>query len=120
MSQHFPIYGHPKFSQIGIFGLKIDHLATLIECGRLHLIKRKLFPAPINEEIDDLGSCVRPRLSFTMPAAPTGVARWFVFELKIQIWVNFGVPWNEKMVYSLAIWNTYITATCTFNGHLVI
>jgi hypothetical protein len=27
--QYFPIYGPPKFTQIGIFGLKINHLATL-------------------------------------------------------------------------------------------
>jgi hypothetical protein len=28
-NQHFPIQGPPKFTQIGIFGLKINHLATL-------------------------------------------------------------------------------------------
>jgi hypothetical protein len=27
--QHFPILGLQKFTQIGIFGLKINHLATL-------------------------------------------------------------------------------------------
>jgi hypothetical protein len=27
--QHFPIYGPPKFTQIRIFGLKRNHLATL-------------------------------------------------------------------------------------------
>jgi hypothetical protein len=26
--KHFPIKGLPKFTQIGIFGLKINHLAT--------------------------------------------------------------------------------------------
>jgi hypothetical protein len=29
ISPHFPIKGPPKFTQIGIFGLKINHLATL-------------------------------------------------------------------------------------------
>jgi hypothetical protein len=29
MYQPFPFQGPPKFSQIGIFGLKIYHLATL-------------------------------------------------------------------------------------------
>jgi hypothetical protein len=29
--QHFPVQGPPKFAQIGIFGLKINHLATLDE-----------------------------------------------------------------------------------------
>jgi hypothetical protein len=28
--QHFPSQGFPKFTQIGIFGLKINHLATLV------------------------------------------------------------------------------------------
>jgi hypothetical protein len=28
--QHFPLKGPPKFTQIEIFGLKTDHLATLI------------------------------------------------------------------------------------------
>jgi hypothetical protein len=28
--QHFPIWGPPKFTQIGIFGLKTKHLATQI------------------------------------------------------------------------------------------
>jgi hypothetical protein len=28
--QHFPFPGPPKFPQIGIFGLKIYHLATLV------------------------------------------------------------------------------------------
>jgi hypothetical protein len=27
--QHFPFQGPPKFTQTGIFGLKINHLATL-------------------------------------------------------------------------------------------
>jgi hypothetical protein len=31
IQQHFPIYGTPKFTEIGIFGLKINHLATLRE-----------------------------------------------------------------------------------------
>jgi hypothetical protein len=26
------------------------------------------------------------------------VARWYVFKPKIPIWVNFGGPWNEKVV----------------------
>jgi hypothetical protein len=29
MNQHFPIGRHPKFTQIEIFGLKTNHLATL-------------------------------------------------------------------------------------------
>jgi hypothetical protein len=31
--QHFPIYGLQKFTQSGIFGLKIKHLATLALFG---------------------------------------------------------------------------------------
>jgi hypothetical protein len=30
MYQHFPLQGPPKFTQIRIFGLKINHLATLM------------------------------------------------------------------------------------------
>jgi hypothetical protein len=30
ITQHFPIEGTPKFTQIGIFGLKRNHLATLL------------------------------------------------------------------------------------------
>jgi hypothetical protein len=30
MNQHFPFQGPPKFTNIGIFGLKINHLATLV------------------------------------------------------------------------------------------
>jgi hypothetical protein len=50
------------------------------------------------------------------------VARWFVFKPKIQIWVNFGGPWNEKngifhgpLEYITAIW--YIL--CLLSGNLV-
>jgi hypothetical protein len=28
--QHFPFQGPPNFTQIGIFGSKINHLATLL------------------------------------------------------------------------------------------
>jgi hypothetical protein len=30
IDQHFPFQGTPKFTQSGIFGLKIYHLATLL------------------------------------------------------------------------------------------
>jgi hypothetical protein len=29
--QHLPLQDRPKFTQIGIFGLKTNHLATLLE-----------------------------------------------------------------------------------------
>jgi hypothetical protein len=32
--QHFPIQGTPKFAQVWIFGLKITHLAALVNCRR--------------------------------------------------------------------------------------
>jgi hypothetical protein len=31
--EHFPLPGPPKFTQIAIFGLKIYHLATLVQSG---------------------------------------------------------------------------------------
>jgi hypothetical protein len=32
--QHLPLQDPPKFTQIGIFGLKIYHLATLLDMSR--------------------------------------------------------------------------------------
>jgi hypothetical protein len=28
------------------------------------------------------------------------VARWYIFKPKIQIWVNFGWPWNGKVFFT--------------------
>jgi hypothetical protein len=33
--QHYPFQGHPKYTQIGIFGTKKYHLATLLGTGIL-------------------------------------------------------------------------------------
>jgi hypothetical protein len=35
------------------------------------------------------------------------VARWYVFKPKIQLWVNYGELWNEKIwnILHMAIWN---------------
>jgi hypothetical protein len=33
---NIPLQGRPNFTQIGIFGLKICHLATLDFCMQLH------------------------------------------------------------------------------------
>jgi hypothetical protein len=46
------------------------------------------------------------------------VARWFVFEPKIPIWVNFGGPWNGKcgydhLEYISTIWY-YLWPFCIF------
>jgi hypothetical protein len=35
--QHFTIQGPPKYTQIGIFGLKRNHLATLLQTDRFGL-----------------------------------------------------------------------------------
>jgi hypothetical protein len=40
--QHFPIKSPQKFTQIGIFGLKINHLATLLKT-RKHSITSSFF-----------------------------------------------------------------------------
>jgi hypothetical protein len=34
MYQHLPLHKPPKFTQIVIFGLKINHLATLLETAK--------------------------------------------------------------------------------------
>jgi hypothetical protein len=44
--QHLPSQDPPKFTQIGIFGLKINHLATLIE-------GRALFPGKEERQFGD-------------------------------------------------------------------
>jgi hypothetical protein len=50
----------------------------------------------------------------------TRVARWYVFKRKMQIWVNFGGPWNEKILeYSMSIWNILRPFGIVY-GHLVI
>jgi hypothetical protein len=46
--QSLPLYHPPKFTQIGEFGLKIYHLATLPalpmnECGARKILAEKLF-----------------------------------------------------------------------------
>jgi hypothetical protein len=35
----------------------------------------------------------------------TRVAKWYAFKPKIQVWLNYGGPWNEKVcyMYSMAI-----------------
>jgi hypothetical protein len=47
------------------------------------------------------------------------VARWYVFKPKIQIWVNFGGPWNEKSWYSMAVWNILLPFWYIY-GHSVM
>jgi hypothetical protein len=37
--QHVPLQDPPKFTQNGIFGLKLYHLATLLRAGRHECIK---------------------------------------------------------------------------------
>jgi hypothetical protein len=40
MYQHFPIQGPPKFTQIGIFGLEINHPATVVDLPCLESKRR--------------------------------------------------------------------------------
>jgi hypothetical protein len=61
-----------------------------------------------------------PTCSTYFEASGTRVARWFVFKPKIQIWVNYGAPWNEKkLVYYMALWNIFLPFGI-FYGNLVI
>jgi hypothetical protein len=39
--KHFPIQGPPKFTQIGIFGLKTNHLATLCNVPKTFVLDKK-------------------------------------------------------------------------------
>jgi hypothetical protein len=49
------------------------------------------------------------------------IARWFIFNPKIQIWVNFGGPWNGKYWYTyvMTIWYQYWYIIWPF-GNLVV
>jgi hypothetical protein len=49
----------------------------------------------------------------------TRVARWYVFEPKIQIWVNFGGPCRDQSCIFYGHLE-YFTAIGIFHGHLVI
>jgi hypothetical protein len=53
----------------------------------------------------------------------TGVARWFIFKPKIQIWVYFGVPWNvvPMLLYFIITWNilrSFVIHNLWLNGIL--
>jgi hypothetical protein len=41
---HFPFQGPPKFTQIAIFGLKINHLATLLLRWNPEILTKIFFP----------------------------------------------------------------------------
>jgi hypothetical protein len=43
MYQNFPFQGPPKYTQIGIFGLKINHLATLCQLTKTLMTLAKAF-----------------------------------------------------------------------------
>jgi hypothetical protein len=56
-----------------------------------------------------------------MKSVARRVARWYIFKLKIPIWVNIGGPWNGKGWYIL--WPFGICYGHLFGilcGHLVI
>jgi hypothetical protein len=46
------------------------------------------------------------------------VARWYVFEPKIQFWVNFGGSVIEDLVHYVDIWSI-LQSLGIFYGHLV-
>jgi hypothetical protein len=50
--QHTPLQDPPKFTQIGIFGLKICHLATLIQSGPCQPLENVFFPDVESVETD--------------------------------------------------------------------
>jgi hypothetical protein len=79
-----------------------------IFCGHLvffspfwYIVPRKIWQPWI------VGNCLSGTAShFIMVIASNArqfsrVARWYIFKQKIQIWANFGGPWNEKSRYIL-------------------
>jgi hypothetical protein len=104
--QCFPFQGAPKFTQIGILGLKIYRLATLLRGGTKQFIRKvhKLAPT-LNlvflRSIRNEGS----QKSFRQ-TLPSRVARWYIFKLKIPVWVNFWWCLQWKMfVYFMDFWS---------------
>jgi hypothetical protein len=51
---HFTFLGPPKFTQIGIFGLKINHLATLFK-------RHKENASKITPDTPHLSTCMQQR-----------------------------------------------------------
>jgi hypothetical protein len=82
---------------LGFFGLKTNHLATLVRTG--------LFSVHHQIKFDPWD------------------ARWFVFKPKIPIWVNFGGSCNVSIFYVRLVYFTAIGNTLwplgKFCGHLV-
>jgi hypothetical protein len=63
--QHLPLQDHPKFTQIGILGFKIYHLATLIDRKSFSVTKSRILgqalPFPVQNVFfiyRYLGTCV--------------------------------------------------------------
>jgi hypothetical protein len=83
----FVFQGQPKLAQIGIFVLKTNHLATLIE-------KVSAFQEPESGTgfypETKLGAC--PSVIDYMQGDQIMVARWFILKPKNLIRVNFGGP----------------------------
>jgi hypothetical protein len=48
--RHLPLKGPPKFTQNGIFGLKLNHLATLADIREKAPLREKLFGKPANRQ----------------------------------------------------------------------
>jgi hypothetical protein len=111
IDQEFPLQNPPKFTKIGIFGLKANHLATLIVGLAPGFYDRELQRAKFLALIFTYILLRSPwsgastlfgreqKGNYFSPA--TRVARWYVFKPKILIWVYFGRPRNGKCWYIL-------------------
>jgi hypothetical protein len=52
-------------------------------------------------------SVVLPTMTMYVFVGISRVARWYLFEPKIPIWVNFVGPWNRKGWYILLLFRIY-------------
>jgi hypothetical protein len=66
-------------------------------------------PPPPKQKIqdaDELAAYQVPKARIFADSYLRRVARWYVFKPKIQIWVNFCGPCNEKSwLFFMVIWN---------------
>jgi hypothetical protein len=93
----------PKCTQIGTFGLKIFHLATLLPAASSYdILLWRVFFAFVPSDLllkEEAGS--HYHLNRENWAAKLRVARWYILKPKIPLWVNFGGPCNERCRYIL-------------------
>jgi hypothetical protein len=90
----------PNFAFLQHFKCEITYICVpnIRVCHLIHLKNKNVLRQYLRFDKHLSEKCLRSIANRT--------ARWYVFKPKIQLWVNFGRPWNEKkLVYYMAICN---------------